>query len=101
MIKATGTFKHGVNGCKDFEISLMTADDAIGALEDAIMADGSGVSMLRVRKYELARMVSVNNKLLTVAQVGELLAIDYDIANKLSDELEKKLDEPAKESPAG
>ncbi len=100
MIKAVGEFKHGVNGRKDFEITLMTANDAITALENAIIAEGSGVSMLRVRMYELAQMIRVDGTLLSVEQVGGLLSIDYDLANQLSDSLEKKLNEPASEPPA-
>lgn len=101
MITAKDQFIHGVDGVKEFEVRLMTADDAIGALEDAIVNEGSEVTSLRVRQYEMARMLTVSGRSVTVEQVKGMLAMDYDIANTAAVGLEKKLRELASQTPAG
>ncbi len=101
MIKAEGQFIHGMGGVKEFEVHLMTADDAIGALEEALINEGSEVTSLRVRQYEMARMLTVGGRSVMVEQVKGMLAMDYDIANTAAVDLEKKLRELASQTPAG
>ncbi len=99
MIKDTGVFKVGVNDVKEFEVTLMTADDATDALVEAIVTEGADVPMLRVRKYELAKITRVNGELLTPSQVGGLWRGDYEALNEKANDLEKKLLEPTDTAP--
>ena len=91
MLTVEGVLQIGVDGQKDFTAQVLTADDTIAALEQAIAEEGEGASLLRVRKYELAQVVRVGGKLLTVKQVGALWHKDYDTINQKMGEAEKKL----------
>ena len=91
MLTVNGTLKVGVDGKKDFTAQVLTADDTIAALEQAVAEEGEGASLLRVRKYELAQVVRVGGELLTVEQIGALWHKDYDTINQAMGDAEKKL----------
>ena len=85
----------GIDDEVDFELSTLGAGDAVAALENAIADVGEQVTTLQVRFYEMAYMVKIGGKPVTVKQLKALPSFDYDILNQASVELEKKLRELA------
>jgi hypothetical protein len=97
MIKVQGEFVVGIDGVKTFVVQPLTVGAAMDALEDAAVEYGDGVSLMRVRPYEYARMVTVNDVPLTAGQILGLTTQDYDILNRTAGELAKKLNAPTQE----
>lgn len=97
MIKVQGEFLIGIDGVKTFVVQPLTAGAAMDALENAAVEHGDGVSLMRVRPYEYAHMVTVNDVPLTVKQILGLITQDYDILNRVAGELQKKLIAPTQE----
>lgn len=95
MFKETGKLVHGVNGVTDFEVRLLTTDESITALEQAVANEGGDVSMIRVRKYEIAQVLTIGGHAVDAHTVGAMLATDYETINNALRVLEKKLHAPA------
>lgn len=97
MIKVQGSFVVGINGVLDFEVQPLTVGGAMDAFEAAIVEHGDDVSLMRVRPYEYAQMVTMDGVALTVDDVLRLTTQDYDVLNHVVGELEKKLIAPTQE----
>lgn len=97
MFKEAGKLIRGVEGITDFEVRLLTADDSIAALEQAVADEGGDVSMVRVRKYEIAQVLTIGGHGVDARTVGAMLATDYETINQAMRVLEKKLLEPAEQ----
>jgi hypothetical protein len=97
MIQIQGKFMIGVDGATAFELRPLTAGGAMDALEEAIVEHGNDVSVMRVRPYEYARMLFVNEQLASVDMVLGLTTQDYDVLNQAAGELAKKLSAPKTE----
>lgn len=95
MFKTTVDLKHGFDGVKSVELHLLTAGGALDALELGLAENEGEVSMLRLRMYELANMVTVGGAPVTVEQIKNMLSTDYDTLNQAAKDLEKKLEAPA------
>ena len=94
VLTAAGQLFGDFNGARDFAVRLLTADEVITALELAVMDCGTEVTQVRVRKYEVAQVLTIGGKTLTPAEVGGLLAADYALINAELGAIEKKLQAP-------
>ena len=91
MLTVKGQWVVGFNGVTDFEVGVLSGDDTVTAMEQALIAEGEDVTMLRVRKYEMAQTLRVAGERLTPEQIGALWHADYDAVNQAMMVAEKKL----------
>lgn len=94
MIEAKGKFVVGVDGVVDFTVRPLTVGAAMDALEAAVVEHGDDVSLMRVRLFEYARMVTLGSLPMTVEQLLALTSQDYDVLRQVAGELSKKLTAP-------